>query len=121
MEGLTQEQRRIREILIDKAKQAQTICYTDLVKVAKLNLDMTNPYHRALLGKLLGAISSFEHANGRPMLSSVVVSKETNSPSDGFYKLADELGYGNWRTLRKILWGFQELKRAFDYWQDSDD
>ena len=120
MEDLTQEQLRVREILIDRAKRAQTICYSDLVNLAKLNLDMTNPFHRALLGKVLGAISSFEHANGRPMLSSVVVSKETNSPSDGFYKLADELGHGDWRKLKQNLWGFQELKRAFEYWQGSD-
>ena len=33
---------------------------------------MSSPYGRGLLGKILGAISDYEHSDGRPLLSSVV-------------------------------------------------
>lgn len=120
MAELTQEQERIRQILISRASKDKYIVYTDLVREAKLDLDMTNPYHRKLLGELLGAISVYEHSNGRPMLSSVVVSKETAMPSDGFYKLAEELGHGEWRKLKQAFWGIEEMKRAFAFWKSAN-
>ena len=50
---------------------------------------------------------------------SVVVSKETLMPSNGFYKLAEELGSGNWQTLKEKYWGIEEMNRAFKFWQNS--
>lgn len=121
MAELTQEQQRVRTILIEIARKGQPKSYTDLVRMANLDLDMTNPYHRNLLGQILGGISVYEHANGRPMLSSVVVSKGSGMPSDGFYKLADELGHGNWRKLKKDFWGIKEMKRAIKHWKEHTD
>ena len=66
MAELTQEQQRVRTILIEIARKGQPKSYTDLVRMANLDLDMTNPYHRNLLGQILGGISVYEHANGRP-------------------------------------------------------
>ena len=119
MAELTQEQERVRQILIYHASNGKYVIYTELVKEAKLDLDMTNPYHRNLLGHILGGISVYEHANDRPMLSSVVVSKESLMPSDGFYKLAEELGFGSWRKLKENFWGIEEMKRAFAFWSKS--
>ena len=121
MAELTQEQQRVRTILIEIARNGQPKSYTDLVRMANLDLDMTNPYHRNLLGQILGAISVFEHSNRRPMLSSVVVSKDSKMPSDGFYKLADELGHGNWQKLKEKFWGIEEMNRAIEYWQNNSD
>lgn len=116
---LTQEQERVRQILISIAQKGdRPVTYSELLKIANIDLDMSNPYHRNLLGKVLGAISTYEHENGRPMLSSVVVSKDTFMPSNGFYKLADEFGYGEWRRLKDNMWGINEMNRAFEFWKN---
>ena len=120
MTELTNEQKQIREILIEVAKIGRPIWYSDLIERAGLNLNTVNPAHRKELGHLLGAISTYEHENNRPMLSSVVVSKETLMPSKGFYKLAEELGNGNWQTLKETYWGIEEMNRAFKFWQNSN-
>ena len=44
------------------------------------------------VGHLVGEISEDEHNAGRPMLSALVVEKDTGMPSSGFYDLARELG-----------------------------
>ena len=118
MEELTREQENVRLILIDVAssKRREPIYYTDLLNRAGLDWDMTKPYMRGQLGHLLGSISAYEHAHDRPMLSSVVVSKDKLSQSDGFFKLAEELGHGNWQDLKKSFWGLQEMNRTFDFW-----
>lgn len=119
MAELTQEQERVRQILIDVATQKTTITYTDLLRKAGIDWDMSNPYYRSELGHLLGAISAFEHQNGRPLLSSVAVIKGSNLPSEGFYKLAGELGIGDWRKLKSEFWGVKEMQRTFDFWSKN--
>lgn len=119
MAELTHEQERVRQILITHASRGKYVVYTELVKEANLDLNMSNPYHRTLLGHILGAISVYEHENGRPMLSSVVVSKDSLMPSDGFYKLAEELGHGEWHKLKEAFWGIEEMKCAFTFWETT--
>lgn len=91
---LTDEEKRARQVLIDYASRREAIKYADLIEKAQLNLSMRNPHHRGILGEILGNISIFEHENDRPLLSCVAVLANLKH-SDGFFKLADELGYGN--------------------------
>lgn len=116
---LSQEQDRVRLILVDVASRHTTITYTDLLRKAGIDWDMSNPYYRSELGHMLGAISAFEHQNDRPLLSSVAVIKGSNMPSEGFYKLAEELGFGEWRKLKSEFWGVKEMQRAFDFWSKN--
>ena len=51
-----------------------------------LGIDMDNPYFGAQVGKVLGRISEDAVAAGRPMISAIVVSKDTNPPGGGFFK-----------------------------------
>jgi len=41
---------------------------------------------------MLDEINRYEHREGRPLLSAVVVVQEDNKPGEGFFKLARELG-----------------------------
>lgn len=116
IQQLTEEQRRTREVLIKYASKGQFVTYGDLIKDARLNFDMSSPYDRGLLGKILGAISNYEHSDGRPLLSSVAVSKECRH-SDGFYKLAEEHSKGNWELLKAKDWAMTEMKETFNYWK----
>jgi len=62
----------------------------------------------------LDEISTFEHSQGRPLLSVVVVRKDKNIPGEGFFKLASRLGrYGGEDDLRFFV---QEVQRAWDQW-----
>ncbi|GJQ27019.1 MAG: hypothetical protein HBSAPP02_20510 [Phycisphaerae bacterium] len=89
------------------------IAYGDLAPM--FGLDMSQAKDRAEIGRLVGAISEFEHANGRPLLSAVVISKEHNRPGDGFFTLARTLGLLGSQS-EDIFWT-GELARVHAYWK----
>lgn len=114
---LTQEEERVRAILIGIASKRSTITYTELCHKALLKLDMSIPSHRGDIGDLLGNISTYEHHAGRPLLSSVVISVN-NEQGDGFFKLAEELGYGEWKKLkREKLFEYDMMNKTHEYWR----
>ena len=72
----------LRQRLIEKAKSRETEYYSDIMN------------GRALIGKLLGAISEYELRRGRPPLSAIVIRKDTKMPGRGFFtvpSLRDEI------------------------------
>lgn len=83
--NLTKEEKTVRNILINVASKKQLIYYSDLCKTANLRLDMSIPADRGKIGEILGHISRYEHENGRPLISSVVVSRSMEQ-GDGFFK-----------------------------------
>lgn len=119
MISLTEEEKRTRQVLIDYASRREGIKYADLIEKAQLNLNMKNPHHRGLLGNILGKISEYEFGHGRPLLSSVAVLQDLKKHSDGFFKLAQDLGLGNWESLKKDGFDNTEMTRTFNYWQHN--
>ena len=113
---LTNEEKRVRDVLIERAKQNGRITYVELIAEANLSLSMNNPHHRGLLGEILGHISEYENESGRPLLSCITTLK-SGGFSDGFYKLADDLQYGEWHKLKKDEFAKYELIRTYNYWQ----
>ena len=87
---LTKDDETIRRILIDIAGKGVTITYTDLCSRAGLELDMTKREDAYRLGDIIGDISIYEVQHGRPMLSSVVLTKKNNE-GNGFFRLAEKL------------------------------
>lgn len=118
MVTLTDEEKRVRDILIDTASKEQSITYGDLIRKAKLPLDMGNPHHRTLFGRILGSISTYEHEAGRPLLSSITISKEYTH-SKGFFNLAKELGYNAGNKEQWEEFAIQEMKKAHEYWSKA--
>jgi len=113
---LTEEERRIREILIEIASKRSVITYSELIIKAKLDLDMNAPYDRGVIGRLLGSVSAFEYEEERPMLSSVVITV-SGKQGDGFFRLAEELGFGDWKKLKnEEVFEYEEMSRTHDYW-----
>lgn len=113
---LTLEERRVREILISVASTHDIIYYTELCRKAALKLDMSIPADRGKIGHILGNISAYEHNLGHPLLSSVVVNRNMEQ-GDGFFKLAEELGYGEWQKLKKDkLFEFDMMKKTHNFW-----
>jgi len=99
--------------LMEVARAGKTITYGEIAPM--LNLNMESQADRTEIGRILGEISTREHNEGRPMLSAVVVRKETQYPGEGFFNLARELGlhHGN----DDLAFFVEELKRVHAYWK----
>lgn len=83
-----------------------------------------------LIGAIVGACSEYEAENGRPLLSSIVISKGKGEPGSGFYylsKVPPSLSKKNWEDKkvkppevvirrREEFW-LSEVQRVHDHWQ----
>jgi hypothetical protein len=99
------------QILIAQARVRGMIPYSALCEsVRRIRIEP----HSFALAAMLGEISTSESADGRGMLSSLVVHKEGDmQPGPGFFELAASLG----RDTRDILkcW-VEEVKKVHAYW-----
>lgn len=68
----------VRQKLIEVARMRgeQTITYQELSDECNLGLVMgASQFDRAQIGRILGAVSEFEHKYGRPLLSALVLKR----------------------------------------------
>jgi len=86
--------------------------YSDIAPMAGLDMDIPGDRHK--IGVILDDINHYEHRFGRPMLSAVVVHKDSLKPGKGFFVLAQELGLFLGSDEDKFY--IQELRRVHDYW-----
>jgi hypothetical protein len=114
---------RVREYLIDKARQRtdQTVTYQQLSDDCGLGLNMRdNPSDRITIGGILGDISVHEDNNDRPLLSALVIRSGDSYEGDGFYKLAENLGHGNWQTLKRDgVFEIEQINECISFWSDN--
>lgn len=96
------------------AKLEQTTTYSAIAPLA--GLDMENPAHREEMRQILGKISTYEHNQGRPMLSAVVVYKRGGGPGPGFYECARNLGLLSVGSDETAFF-CQEVTRVFAAWK----
>jgi hypothetical protein len=75
--------------LIKVAHAKSSITYGEIAKIMGLRV-RGNSMSREV-GQILGEISEFEHREGRPMLSAVVIREDLDKPGNGFFKLAKDL------------------------------
>lgn len=115
--------KKVRSYLIELSRNRnnQTITYQQLSDNCDLKLDMRdNPSDRKIIGEILGEISTFEHENSRPLLSSLVIRAGDCFEGDGFYKLAEKLGFGNWKGLKKIgYFEIEQMNKCIDFWKND--
>ncbi len=103
----------IRDVLSAVARRGETITYTDLVRqVRAMRLD---PPDYAVT-HLLGEISAADHAEGRGMRSTLVISKEEGKPCPGFFALAASCGEDV--SDQERLW-LQELRKVYAGWSSA--
>jgi len=60
-----------------------------------INLDPSTEEFYWKIGGVVGEVSDYEYRHGRPLLSAVVVNKETCEPGDGFFRLLCWLDFGD--------------------------
>ena len=107
------EYQAVYDLLAQRARAGEFTHYGELAKM--LGIDMDNPHFGALVGKVLDRINEDEAAAGRPMISAIVVSKDTMLPGAGFFKLGQELH----RTdpgEDEIGFAIRQIKLVHDYW-----
>jgi hypothetical protein len=76
--------------LIRTAHKRKTIYYKDVAEI--MGLPIRGEHMAREVGQILGEISEWEHDEGRPLLSAVVIREDIGIPGEGFFKLARELG-----------------------------
>lgn len=112
---------KVRTYLIELARiKDKTTYYGQMLNDCGIIIDLDSPEGQLELKELLSEITKFEHKHKRPMLTSIAINKKTNDPGPGFYKLADDFGYGNHKKLQNDLWGLKEADRTRAFWQDED-
>jgi hypothetical protein len=112
---------RIYLIELARKKTNQIITYQKLSDACDLKLNMQAGYHiRGEMGQILGEISEYENAHNRPLLSALVVRLGDQLEGDGFYKLAEELGFGDWKRLkREGIFEVEEIKKCIAFWSND--
>ncbi|MBA3779868.1 MAG: hypothetical protein H0X16_11345 [Chloroflexi bacterium] len=105
------------ERLVQGAREQEPVSYGELGNM--LGLAMDYPPHRTEIGQLLGAISRHEVANGRPMLSSVVLHKDQATPGKGFFTLGQELGLVG-PDEDELAFSVRQLNETFQLWGSPD-
>lgn len=111
-------QKEIRNYLISRAKLGIIIHYGSLNQLLDTPYDLTNSYERHLLGEDLGEISEFEHSQGRPLLSAIVVAEDSNLSGVGFFEMAERLELFDPSKISKKKFLAQEQNKVFEYWKN---
>ena len=99
------------------ARDRSLTFYSDVARL--LGIDTSNEHFAVHVGRILDEMNRQEFANGRPLLSALVVSKETMQPGYGYYKCARDLR----RYTSKdddAMW-IAELNAVYDYWMRHAD
>lgn len=107
-QGIYEELKRV-------AKEQRLTNYADIAPLAGLSMD--DPTDRNRIADILGEISRFEHEQGRPMLSAVVILRDENIPGQGFFSLAKELGL--YSAGDNFMFFVNELRRVHAEWSRS--
>lgn len=113
---------RVRNKLIQLARtDSNPITYQRLITEAELGLNVEISHEKALLGEILSEVSTIEHKNGRPLLSAMVQVKSNKGQGDAFFKLCEELGYGDWKELKKDKdFIIQEINKCAEFWSNDE-
>lgn len=108
---------KVREYLVQLAKQGKTTSYSQLNEDCNLGIDFNLQVGRNQLAQILHGIGTYEYYSGRPVLTAVVLQKNKTVQSIGFFNLCAELGLGDAKDLQARQYGQEELNRCFEFWQ----
>jgi hypothetical protein len=108
---------------------SETLIYNRLVEVAcagktigrdavagLLGLNLEAAGDRQDLVRILDNLAYRENAEGRPLISAVVILPEIGYPDRAFFMLARELGFNTFGDDRSYY--YYELKRVHTYWKN---
>lgn len=94
-----------RQELVKAAREHRLVPYSEVTNALGTS--------RAWIGEILDEVNSREHAKGRPLLSAIVVGKQSRRPGPGFWRLpmlpqmilpSDRARF--WKAERDKVWAF---------------
>ncbi|MBA7621749.1 hypothetical protein ES703_29115 [subsurface metagenome] len=113
------------------AREGSLVLYGDLGAFRKLKgSGYKGNELLVILGAIVGACSEYEAANDRPLLSSIVINRDTRKPGSGFFYLSTvppALSRKNWEDnnvrppeivmrQRDAFW-LHEVQKVHEWWQ----
>jgi len=104
-------------ILIDLARNGRLAAYSEVAPL--IGLSMASESDRDEIARRLGEIARYEHANNRPMLTSLVVHYgNDNNPGEGYFSIANELGlYNGIRdAIRRLTFWVGQVRDVYNHW-----
>lgn len=105
------------EILIDLAQNDRLAAYSEVAP--QIGLDMSIESDRDEIAERLGEIARYEHENGRPMLTSLVVHYgDDNNPGEGYFGIANTLGLydGSRNPIAKLTFWAGQVRDVYNHW-----
>jgi hypothetical protein len=88
--------------------------YSQAARILHIEADRLD--HSRELAEALDEISTYEHEQGRPLLSALVVHQDDLQPGGGFFKMAQRVGKQSPGEDDDAFY-FSELRNVRDYWQ----
>jgi hypothetical protein len=115
VEDLARAVEETRKILVEVAKNEDTISYTDLCN--RITAIKVEPETYAL-ANILGQVSAAEDRKGNGMLSVLVVYKDSLDlrPGPGFFNLARELDYDLPDKEAEDAFWIRQSEKVYDQW-----
>lgn len=107
---------RLYKRLKDVARAGQTMTYAEAAQL--LGLNSQDPCSVEEIDHLLGDIACQESAEGRPLLSAVVLHPDFGYPGKAFFQVARTVDANNCHDDRSYF--SYELKKVHDYWAHSE-
>jgi alkylated DNA nucleotide flippase Atl1 len=107
---------RVRRDLQRAATEGRFVPYGDVASL--MGLPRQGNHMACETGHISGEISEHTHAQGLPMLSAIVVRRDTGMPGQGFFTLAEQLGRlprGASAGAKRRFWR-QEVRAIFATW-----
>ncbi len=83
-----------RKYLVAAARTHRLVPYMEIANVLG---------GRGYIGQVLDELNRREHARGHPLISAIVVLAESHEPSDGFFKLVQELRLASSGSSRRQI------------------
>jgi hypothetical protein len=111
---------KVRLFLIDQCVKNRPIYYQSVSHL--LGLDFSSATQRQILSQELDEISVYEHKNGRPLLSSAAIYKQSDDHDydQGFLRLCEKLGIGNAFELQRQFFRFTEFQACKVFWENTE-
>jgi hypothetical protein len=101
----------VLELLMETAAQGRTITYEGLSALVEERTGKPYPHYR--WGSMLGRLSHWERAHGRPLISAIVVNRD-GTVGPGFWKMVeDEMGIP---VLDRDGFQMETQQSVFRYW-----
>ena len=119
--------------LVAVAREESLITYGELANNIGIPPLPDNEYSHLKIGWIAGACSQYELEDNHPLLSSLVVNKDTRMPGAGYWgfrNMPSHLRASNWEDVRKTppisveverakFWE-AEVEKVHKHWHDND-